>query len=290
MLLSKEQRKVIAEIKRLYGEANWENFVKKFARKGKLKSLSSHQIKEEFTNRGLNHHNKLFRENIANHFNDYIFPVIKETSDLDIVSVGCAGGSDIFSLSILIQETIDELSSHRGNQSIVDNLNSIDLEGLDISAQQVAFAKSSKVRLDTRSVNLYQNFIKAGYLEKFKDQSRNTNYKVNLEILNRCSFKRWDILSKPLPSKYQIILCCNVLLHFSEEGKELALENLVANMHSGSRLILEKPYDVPSGRLTLLDELRFAWAREYNEFLRSLEERDLGLFQIDAKYNVYEKR
>ena len=119
---------------------------------------------------------------------------------LKIWSAACSTGDEPYSLVML-------LSKHMP-------LNKITIEATDIDKQIIEKAKAGLYN-DKSIVNLPDEF-KRKYFEKLGDKS----YKISNDIKQRVNFKQHNLLKDNYGNGFDLIVCRNVMIYFTEEAKD----------------------------------------------------------------------
>lgn len=138
-----------------------------------------------------------------NHWNimeEKVVPLLrKERKSLKIWSAGCSTGEEAYSLAMLSKEIHLNID---GKILATD----IDNEVLNRAASGVYSEKAVQgVPMD--------------YLKRYFVKEDN-NYRVTQEIKNLIKFQHQDLLKDKFPKDYDLILCRNVVIYFTEETKE----------------------------------------------------------------------
>jgi len=142
---------------------------------------------------------------------------------LNLMSVGCAGGEEPYSLAIMLRERYPEQVA-RGLFSI---------KGTDVDLQTLESARKALYHPDrlgeVAPERLARWFTREG--ERFR---------LNEEIRSLVSFSHAD-LNHPVPCKEcDLILCRNVLIYFERGRQEAILNGFADALGSGGTLILGK--------------------------------------------------
>lgn len=125
--------------------------------------------------------------------------IIKYRKTLKVWSSACSTGEEPYSLVMLLSNFFD--------------IDKIDVLATDIDKEAISKAKIGVY--DKKSLkNLPCNF-KNKYFKKIQN-----TYKINEEIKKRVTFKEINLLKEAYPKGYDLILCRNVMIYFTEEAKE----------------------------------------------------------------------
>lgn len=119
--------------------------------------------------------------------------------NLKIWSAACSTGDEPYSLVMALSRHIP--------------LNQIKIHATDIDLEIIAKAK----------LGLYNEKSIANVPDDFKKkyfQKVGLSYKISDEIKSRVEFKQHNLLTSDYPSGYNMIVCRNVLIYFTEEAKD----------------------------------------------------------------------
>ncbi|MBI2654210.1 hypothetical protein HYX02_05375 [Candidatus Woesearchaeota archaeon] len=186
-----------------------------------------------FRNHGINDQTQFFRdEQVLSAFERLVLPSYPGSYVIHVASVGCSTGQEPYSLllrnwGIRKGLRIDACDVNRGNintaaageYEVWTGTSSGDLkrfQALEIDNLEEAFTLSEGRYKDTRHL-------------RFTEESR-----------GRIRFFVYDILEERLPQTYDVVLLLNVLMHYSEKGREKIIGHLFDSMHEGAWLMCEK--------------------------------------------------
>jgi chemotaxis protein methyltransferase CheR len=170
-----------------------------------------------------------------------LIPLIVENEDykknksITIWSAGCANGSEPYTLAILLKEMLDRetFSSIQIYATDIDPNNKFE----DIIKKGSYPQEALKKIPEKMFVN---NFI--------KDTNIPDNYFISKEIREHVKYIRHDLLSlKPILEKpFDIILCKNVLLHFTEKQSTDIINMYYHSLSNNGFFITEQTQKLPA--------------------------------------------
>jgi chemotaxis protein methyltransferase CheR len=136
------------------------------------------------------------------------------TRELKLWSAACSTGQEAVSLAILLREV---LPPERASRSLV--------MGTDVSAEAIMRAKQARYsELEMR------RGVSPEVRRRFFEQT-DDGYRPSREILNMIRYREMNLLDPDFPlSRFDVVLCRNVLIYFDDEGKRQALENIHRRM------------------------------------------------------------
>lgn len=146
----------------------------------------------------------------------------QKAKHLSIWCAGCSTGQEVHSLAMVFEE-----------QAHIWQGWTIEILGTDVSAKAIAAARNA----------VYGQFdIQRGLgvrqiLDHFDETSNGWSLKQNLRGYS--SFRQHNVLSNlPAATKFDLILCRNVLLYFDEEKRDLAFNRLASALANDGLLML----------------------------------------------------
>lgn len=126
--------------------------------------------------------------------------LVKNTDRLKVWSAACSTGEEPYTLAMVIAKHMP--------------LSKVTILATDIDDEVIARAKTGIYH--ERSLNELPAELKMKYFEKNGDY-----YKVNQEIIKAVTFKKHNLLAEPFENNFDLIVCRNVLIYFTEEAKDL---------------------------------------------------------------------
>ncbi|MGI6435201.1 MAG: CheR family methyltransferase [Syntrophomonadaceae bacterium] len=149
---------------------------------------------------------------------DTIIPILlRQRSTLKIWSAGCSTGEEPYSLAIMTREKGYDLS---------DRILASDLDTEVLNrAQQGIYAQ--RVLQGVPGLTLNKYFVRNG-----------SSFMVKPEIKNLVRFKQHDLLRDPFPRDYDLILCRNVVIYFTEETKQNLYRRFTDSLRPGGVLFI----------------------------------------------------
>jgi len=186
---------------------------------------------------------------------DKVFPDImsaKESKNDNTFRIWCAGcsfGEEVYSVAITLVEYLKK------NEKKIDDYN-ISIFGTDIDGEALKIARAGIY--DAEAVKEIKKEILDSYFLYNHPIIQSTNY-PNLPsylvvgaIKNMVSFSEHDLASETkmsppagIVANYDLILCRNLLIYFSEPLQKRAFSNLFNSLNHGGYLILGKAESIP---------------------------------------------
>jgi len=144
--------------------------------------------------------------------------LIKNTSHLNIWSAGCSNGSEVYSLAVLLNEC---------EKKITYKILGTDMDELSLER--------------ARSGGPYrEDFVKnmpKYYLSRFLT-CKDGEHWVKDELKQNTTFRRHNLLSDPFEKGFDLIVCRNVTIYFTEEAKEKLNQRFYESLKSNGVLFI----------------------------------------------------
>ena len=149
---------------------------------------------------------------------DVIPDLLKRSQKLNIWSAGCSIGAEPYSLAIIMKE-MTPAAHHRILAS------DLDIEILAKAKRGVYTDNELKAITPQR-------------LSKYFDKVEGDKFAVKQEIKNCIEFKRHNLLKDPFENNFDLILCRNVVIYFTEEAKDQLYANFFRALKPGGILFV----------------------------------------------------
>ncbi|MDD3013484.1 MAG: protein-glutamate O-methyltransferase CheR [Candidatus Gastranaerophilales bacterium] len=147
----------------------------------------------------------------------YIPELLNKHSKLKIWSAGCSIGAEIYSLAMI-------LDKH-------DLLDKCDLLASDFDLNILKKAREG----------IYNKFevgtIPKDY-EKYINKISEDKFQINSKLISKIRFEKQDLLNSRYEKDFDLILCRNVVIYFTEEAKEKLYKNFYNSLKSGGILFI----------------------------------------------------
>lgn len=149
-----------------------------------------------------------------------ILPELLKTGgkNLKIWSAACSTGDEPYSLAMVLSKYMP--------------LSNISILATDIDKQVLEKAK----------LGLYAEKSLAGlpkeYISKYFTKTGASSYQISNEIKRCVQFKQHNLLKDSYPTGYDLILCRNVLIYFTEEAKEEIYRKFNGTLRTGGVLFV----------------------------------------------------
>ena len=149
---------------------------------------------------------------------DIIPYLLKRNDSLNIWSAGCSIGAEPYSLSIIMKE-LTPGKRHR-------------ILATDLDIEIIAKAKKGIYTAD--EIKAMRSDRKVKYFTKTPDGK----YAIKPEIKMPVDFKRHNLLKDPFERNFDLILCRNVVIYFTEEAKAELYKNFFKALRPGGILFV----------------------------------------------------
>jgi chemotaxis protein methyltransferase CheR len=134
-------------------------------------------------------------------------------------SAGCSYGAEAYTLAAVAREAIP------GTR--------VEIEGTDLDKRMVARAKAGLFSAeDARTAP-------GRTLERWFEKSPEGGWQAKRELISMTSFSVGDLLRMPVPkARYQLVICRNTVIYFTEEVRDALHERLVTALAPGGYLVV----------------------------------------------------
>ncbi|MGM0854452.1 MAG: CheR family methyltransferase [Bacillota bacterium] len=143
--------------------------------------------------------------------------LLQENKSLKVWSAACSTGEEPYTIAMM-------LSKH------------MTLSGRTITATDIdknAIQRARNGLYPERSLNEVPSVMKDRYFSQ-----EGSLFKLNEEIRRNVTFKQHNLLSDPFEGNYDLIVCRNVLIYFTEEAKNLLYKKFNASLRPGGVLFV----------------------------------------------------
>jgi chemotaxis protein methyltransferase CheR len=163
---------------------------------------------------------------------DYALPNLKGKKYIKIWDAGCAMGPEPYSLAIILRENMGYM--YFRNVKITAS----DIDGSELFGKIIEDGIYPRGQVERIPMDILEKY--------FLPDEAKENYKLINEIRNSIIFKRHDLLSlKPIDDNYGLVLCKNVLLHFSSEQRIEVIKMFYNSLSEGGFLAMEQTQKLP---------------------------------------------
>lgn len=152
--------------------------------------------------------------------------LVKQSSRLKIWSAGCSFGAEAHTLAIILDR------SFSGSHTVV---------GTDIDQAALAQAREGKfIEPDMKNV--------AADVRKNYFTNEGPNWIANPKLKRFLSFKTGNLLSDTFDSGFDLIICRNVVIYFTEEAKNILYGKFFRALKPGGYLFVGSTERIVNGR------------------------------------------
>lgn len=162
---------------------------------------------------------------------EFLLPLVAGRSKIKIWDAGCANGPEPYTLAILLAEKMNKFSFN--NVKIV-------CTDIDISNQFGTIIQNGIYSWEEIAR------IPENYLSKYFFKLDDNKYQIIDEIRNKIVFYKHDLLEyKPIDDNFSLILCKNVLLHFSYEQRIKVIQMFYNTLIDDGLFVTEQTQKLP---------------------------------------------
>jgi len=145
---------------------------------------------------------------------DEIIPnILTNHNKLNIWHAGCSSGEEVFSMQILLEEMGARDKSHT--------------IATDIDTTIINRAKDASISQKNMELNEnnYERYGGKYMLEKYFDKNKE-RHSFKKELLSNVSFRKHDLVKGQVFSKFDLVLCRNVMIYFNQTLQNDVLKTL----------------------------------------------------------------
>lgn len=126
--------------------------------------------------------------------------LLQDTKNLKIWSAGCSTGEEPYTLAMLLKEHFP-----LGQHTI-----------LATDFDKKVLAKAREGIYSAKEISGIPDYYRKKYVESIND-----NYKMKNSLKDIIKFKEHNLLTSPFEKNFDLILCRNVVIYFTEETKDI---------------------------------------------------------------------
>ncbi len=149
---------------------------------------------------------------------DVIPELLKRSPTLNIWSAGCSIGAEVYSLTMILKD----LTPGKKHRLLATDL---DIE-IIAKAKKGVYSDNELKALDPKRK------------EKYFTKTPDGKFAIKDEIKQCVEFKRHNLLKDPFEKGFDLILCRNVVIYFTEEAKDQLYRNFFASLKPGGILFV----------------------------------------------------
>jgi len=162
-----------------------------------------------------------------------ILPVIGSRRYINIWSAGCAMGQEPYTIAIMLRENMGPMIFR--NVKIYCT----DIDNSNLFAKIIEEGSYAKQELERIPQDLFSKYFSP-------DEQKPGNVKIAEEIRRRLIFEKHDLLKfRPVRQNMGLIVCKNVLLHFTDEERLKVYRMFCDALDDGCFLITEQTQKLP---------------------------------------------
>lgn len=167
-------------------------------------------------------------------FKNIILPQLKDKcrakKEIDIWSLGCSSGQETYSIAIIFDKCKKDFSGWK------INITGSDMSSIAINKAQRGSYNSFEIQTGLNARDILQYFDK-----------NNEQWQAKEFLRKMVDFRRYNMLDDIAGStKFEVVMCRNVLRYFDDEHQNKILERLCAHQPQGGYLILGKGEKIPA--------------------------------------------
>lgn len=182
----------------------------------------AHDVQLAVIHAASTNHTYFYREkDVLEFFRTQVLPKLAQRSEIRLWSAACSTGDEVYTLAILIAETLG-----------IDALRRTQILGTDISAPVIERAETgvySARQLEQVPADIRRKYLSPVGIEQFQ---------VVPEVRAACTFRRMNlkVASWPFRKPFQAVFCRNVLYYFAHQDQVDILNSIAEVTEPGGWL------------------------------------------------------
>jgi chemotaxis protein methyltransferase CheR len=182
----------------------------------------THEVQLAVMHAASTNHTYFFREkDVLEHFRTTVLPGLATRSEIRLWSAACSTGDEVYTLAILIAETLG-----------MEALKRTTILGTDISAPVIERAESGVYparQLDQVPAMIRNKYMQPVGIEQFQ---------IIPDIRSACTFRRMNLKTAPYPFRkpFQAVFCRNVLYYFTPADQTEVVDAIAGATEPGGWL------------------------------------------------------
>lgn len=163
---------------------------------------------------------------------DYAIPTLRSKRSIRIWDAGCAMGPEPYSLAIILRENMGNMIFR--NVKIYAS----DIDGSNLFKDIIDKGEYPAEQLDRIPREIFYRY--------FEPAGKADVYRISEEMRRSVNFIKHDLLTlKPVEKDFSLIMCKNVLLHFSYEERISVIKMFHENLAEGGFFVSEQTQKMP---------------------------------------------
>jgi len=151
---------------------------------------------------------------------EQVLPILSSYENIKIWHAGCSTGEEVVSMQILLTE----MGLKNKVSAYATDLDSTVLE----KAKKLTYPKKNFALNEAN----YKEAKGQYSLEKYIRESNDFTYSFQEELIENVTFKKNDLVKELMYTKFDLILCRNVLIYFDFELQEKVFKKFITNLFS----------------------------------------------------------
>jgi len=156
---------------------------------------------------------------------DDLLPKIQHHSDLSFWHAGCSSGEEVYTMAMVLQ---DKNLLYKSKAVASDLSNSI--------LEQAKKGEYSNI-LVAKYLKTFKQYFPNGKIEEWFDVGENES-KIKDKYKKHIQFLRHNLVQDPMPKKFDVIFCRNVMIYFDDVLKMKVLKLFHSSLKEGGYFIV----------------------------------------------------
>ncbi|MBF0545024.1 MAG: chemotaxis protein CheR [Candidatus Riflebacteria bacterium] len=173
---------------------------------------------------------------------NHVLPTIAGRSVVRIWDAGCAMGPELYTIAIVFSEKM----GYFGFKNL--KIDATDLDENNTFGSIVTAGVYPAEELSRIPREIFKKY--------FEPEGTPGQFRIIESLRNRINFRKHDLLSlNPIGSEYSLIVCKNVLLHFTHEERINVIKMYYDSLAPGGYFAMEQTQTLPSELSSLFEKV-----------------------------------
>ncbi|MBN2003894.1 MAG: GNAT family N-acetyltransferase [Anaerolineae bacterium] len=165
----------------------------------------------------------------------HVIPTLKQHTYINIWDAGCAMGPEAYSLAMMLRENMGPFL-----------FRNVRIYATDIDESGEFGETIARGVYAQRGVQRIPPALLEKYFTQVAGDTGDPHYQISAEMRKAVHYQRHDLLSlRPIRDGLGLIVCKNVLLHFTPEAREAVLHMFHAALAADGYLVVEQTQKLP---------------------------------------------
>ena len=164
---------------------------------------------------------------------EHVLPKVRSHNPIKIWDAGCATGAEPYTIALILKENMGPMVYR--NVRIVAS----DIDNSNLFGEMIRTGSYPREHLHSVPKEIFKNYFTP-------DENKPGNFVIAEEVRRRIEYRRHDLLTlKPVGDNFDVVVCKNVLLHFTEEERINVIKMYYNALRKDGYFITEYSQELP---------------------------------------------